>query len=146
MTLSDVAKSSIGLAFSLGIIFAVGAATWRYVILPYRTPPARPTFANDIKSPPPPRPPILAIKASTEPKVKFTPKAVPEAKYQGKVNASSGLVLRAEPAQDSARIGGVDYNSTAYVLRESPDKEWVYIRQDGTKEEGWVRSGNLTRN
>ena len=147
MKLISVAKSSISLAFIAGIVFSVCAATWRYVIVPYRTPPAKPLYINDGKSVAAPSRPMAFLKSEPLAKPRFTPKSiVPEAKYQGKVNASSGLVMRSEPSQESARVGGIDYDASAYVLKESLDQEWVYIRQEGTKEEGWVRAGNLTRN
>lgn len=143
----NVAKSSISLAFIAGIIFSVGAATWRYVIIPYRTLPAKPIYANEGKPVPQANRSAALFADTTLVKPRFTPKPiVPEAKYQGTVNASNGLILRSEPSQESARLGGIDYDATAIVLKESLDKEWVYVRQEGTKDEGWVRAGNLTRN
>jgi hypothetical protein len=147
MRFPDTAKSSVSLAFSAGLILAIGFATWKYVIVPYHTPPQRPKFANDIKSPPKPGVAIATIKPVAFAKAKPTAKATPavDVKYAGKVNASMGLVLRAEPSQAAPSVGGADYNAKISVLKETPDREWVYIRQENTKEIGWVRSGNISR-
>ncbi|MCA6589842.1 MAG: SH3 domain-containing protein [Pseudanabaena sp.] len=146
MRFPETAKSSTSLAFSLGIIVAIVATGWYYVILPFQKHPQRPVFSNDLKSVPAPVPPIMAIKAPTmpQPTVKAKPKAN-DAKYQGKVNASIGLVFRAEPSQGSKSVGGADFNTKVSVIRETPDREWVYVRNESTKEEGWVRSGNITK-
>ena len=151
----SVAKSSIALFFYLGIIAAVIYGAWRYVILPYRTPPAKPMYANDYKksvkkkslafAPPAiqsKKPPKAQPKRDSKPPLKSTL----DAKYQGTVNSGIGLVLRSEPSQDGNKIGGADYNATLSVLKESPDREWVYVRQENTQEEGWIRTGNLNRN
>lgn len=146
MRLTDVAKSSISLAFSTGAIFAIGLATWQYVIEPYSTIPPKPIFTNDLKAPPPKKSPIVAIKAPPPlPKPQATAKPEPEALYKGRVNSDIGLVLRAEPSQESAGVGGADYNAVISVIKESPDKEWLFIRQENTKEQGWIRAGNLNR-
>jgi hypothetical protein len=61
MRIPEVAKSSISLAFSLGVIAAFGVAAWRYIVIPYRSIPPRPTFANEDTSPPPAKSPIVEI-------------------------------------------------------------------------------------
>jgi hypothetical protein len=149
MRFPEVAKSGVSLAFSIGVVTAICAVTWQYILVPYQTHPKRPVFANDLKPVPAPPPPVMAIKVppKTKPTVKPSPTATPtpEAKYKGKVNASIGLVLRAEPSQSAGSVGGADFNAQVSILKETPDKEWVYIRQESTKEEGWVRIGNITK-
>ncbi len=145
----EIARSAIPMAFGVGIIATVTMAAWRYVIVPYRTPPAKPVFANESKSPPAKHPLAAYFKPQEPPKlqVKAAPKPTASpALYQGVVSADIGLVLRAEPDRESPPVGGADYNAEVSVLKESPDGEWVYIRQEDTKEEGWVRAGNLVRN
>ncbi|NUN64136.1 SH3 domain-containing protein [Pseudanabaena biceps] len=146
MRFPETAKSSVSLAFSLGLIAAVVALGWQYVILPYRKSPDRPTFANDLKTMPAPKSPIAAIKIEPipTPTVKAKPKTT-EAKYQGKVNAGIGLVFRADPNQSARNVGGADFNAKVAVIKETPDREWVLVRNESTKEEGWVRSGNITK-
>ncbi|ANV86894.1 SH3 domain-containing protein [Picosynechococcus sp. PCC 7117] len=64
--------------------------------------------------------------------------------YKATVTWSNGLSLRAEPSQDSARLGGVDYNAEVTVLGMSDDQVWQQIRlANGT--EAWVKAGNLQK-
>jgi hypothetical protein len=144
MRIPEVAKSSISLAFSLGVIAAFGVATWRYIVIPYRSIPPRPVFSNEDVSPPPAKNPVVEVVSPEPAKPKVEEKPKDKSLYKGTVNASIGLVLRAEPTQGSDRIGGADYNATVSILKESDDREWVYVRQDSTGEEGWVRVGNVT--
>ena len=145
MRFPETAKSGTSLAFSLGIILAVIAMGWYYVILPFQKTPQRPTFANDFKAAPAPASPVVAIiKPPVMPSPKVKAKA-PEVKYQGRVNASIGLVFRADPSQSAGSIGGADFNTRVAVIRETPDREWVFVRNESTKEEGWVRVGNITK-
>ncbi|MBD2151876.1 SH3 domain-containing protein [Pseudanabaena sp. FACHB-1277] len=146
MRFPETAKSSVSLAFSLGLIAAVVAIAWNYVIVPYRRTPEKPVFSNDFKTVPAPKPLIAEIKIAPipQPTVKATPKPnVP--KNVGRVNASIGLVFRADPSQGSRSVGGADFNDRVSVIKESPDREWVLVRNETTKEEGWVRSGNITK-
>ncbi len=151
----SVAKSSIALVFYLGIIAAVVYGAWRYVIVPYRTPPVKPMYANDYKKTAKKKSLAFASPAAQSKKQAKAPpkqdsksplKSPLDTKYKGTVNSGIGLVLRSQPSQDGNKIGGADYNATLSVLRESPDREWVYVRQEDTQEEGWIRTGNLNRN
>jgi hypothetical protein len=146
MRFPETAKSTTSLAFSLGLIAAIVATGWYYIILPYRKIPQRPSFSNDLKAAPAPKSPIAEIKMPImpQPTVKARPKAN-DAKYQGKVNASIGLVFRADPSQSAKNVGGADFNTKVAVIRETPDREWVYVRNENTKEEGWVRTGNVSK-
>jgi hypothetical protein len=146
MRFPETAKSSTSLVFSLGLIVAIVTTGWYYVILPFHKHPLRPVFSNDLKAAPAPASPIVAIKAPPmpQPTVKAKPKTN-ETKYQGKVNASIGLVFRADPSQASKNVGGADFNTKVSVIREAPDREWVYVRNENTKEEGWIRTGNITK-
>lgn len=146
MRFPETAKSTTSLAFSLGLIAAIVATGWYYIILPYRKIPQKPSFSNDLKAAPVPKSPIAAMKVKpiSQPTVKAKPKAN-EAKYQGKVNASIGLVFRADPNQAAKNVGGADFNAKVAVIRETPDREWIYVRNENTKEEGWVRTGNVTK-
>jgi hypothetical protein len=146
MRFPETAKSSVSLAFSLGLIASVVAMAWYYVIVPYRKTPDRPVFSNDTNIPPAPKPPIAAISVPPIPKPTVKAKPKPNAaKYTGKVNASIGLVFRAEPNQSSRSTGGANFNEPVGVIRESPDREWLFVRNENTKEEGWVRSGNINK-
>ena len=146
MRFPETAKSSISLAFSLGLIAAIMAMAWHYAILPYQKHPQKPAFSNDFKTAPAPTSPIASMKVPPipQPTVKAKPKAT-DAKYQGKVNASIGLVFRADPNQSAKNVGGADFNTKVAVIRETPDRDWVYVRNENTKEEGWVRTGNINK-
>jgi hypothetical protein len=144
MRFPETAKSSTSLAFSLGLIGAIASMGWYYVVMPYRKTPQRPVFSNDLKAAPAPKSPIAEIKVPQMPQPTFKAKPKPtDAKYQGKVNASIGLVFRADPSQSSKNVGGADFNTKVAVIRETPDREWVFVRNEITKEEGWVRTGNI---
>ncbi len=146
MRFPETAKSTTSLAFSLGLIVAIVATGWYYILLPFQRHPQKPAFSNDLKAAPAPVSPIATIKvpAMPQPTVKARPKPT-DAKYLGKVNANIGLVFRAEPSQSSKNIGGADYNTKVAVMKETPDRQWIYVRNEATKEEGWVRFGNITK-
>ena len=146
MRFSETAKSGTSLAFSLGLIGAIVATGWYYIILPYQKHPQKPAFSNDLKAAPLPTSPIASMKVPPmpQPTVKAKPKAT-DAKYQGKVNASIGLVFRADPNQSAKNVGGADFNTKVVVIRETPARDWVYVRNENTKEEGWVRTGNINK-
>jgi hypothetical protein len=147
MRFPETAKSSVSLAFSLGLIASIVASGWYYVILPYRKIPQKPAFANDLKVAPPPKSPIVEIKVQPipQPTVRAKVKTNSDAKYQGKVNASNGLVFRADPTQSAKKIGGADFNTKVAVIKETGDRQWFFVRNEITKEEGWVRGGNITK-
>ncbi|WP_055077031.1 SH3 domain-containing protein [Pseudanabaena sp. 'Roaring Creek'] len=146
MRFPETAKSGTSLAFSLGLIASIIVVGWYYIILPYQRHPQRPTFTNDLKAAPVPTSPIAEIKVPVMPQPTYKAKPKPnDAKYLGKVNASIGLVFRADPSQSAKNVGGADYNTKVAVMRETPDREWVYVRNESTKEEGWVRIGNITK-
>jgi hypothetical protein len=146
MRFPETAKSTTSLAFSLGLILAIVATGWYYIVLPFQRHPQKPAFSNDLKAAPAPVSPIATIKipAMPQPTVKARPKPT-DTKYLGKVNASIGLVFRAEPSQSAKNIGGADYNTKVAVMKETPDRQWVYVRNEATKEEGWVRTGNINK-
>jgi hypothetical protein len=150
-----IAQSAVSVLFYLGVVVAAVYGTWHYIIVPYRTLPARPKYAEDFKKTAPkpriaftaPKEQVAQVQNKRSSKSLTKPtKTLLEAKYKGTVNSGIGLVLRSEPNQAGNKIGGADHNAVVSVLKESPDREWVYIRQESTREEGWVRSGNLNRN
>ncbi len=147
MRLAAITKSTIVFAFIFGMLLASGNTIWRTLIAPYLVPPLRPNFTSQGDN-------LYKDRLANMPVVKFTASPKPKrfipnsstVKYQGKVSVSGGLVLRTEPKQGSGRAGGVEYNAPVSILKETPDKEWVYIQVDSTKEKGWVRSGNIFKN
>ncbi len=70
---------------------------------------------------------------------------LPEGAYRARVVWSNGLSLRAEPTQESERIGGVAYNQEIIVLGLSEDGRWQRVRIPGSNLEGWVKAGNTEK-
>lgn len=145
MKIAKFTKSSIILGFMLGITLSAGMKLWENFIAPYIVPPLRPDFSQVGDTLFQNRPNSLPLAKFTPPPRAFVP-SKSEVKYQGRVNVARGLVLRKEPKAGADRTGGVEYNANVSVLRETPDREWVFLRVDSTKETGWVRSGNIFRN
>ncbi len=74
-----------------------------------------------------------------------TEPAIPENAYFAVVTWPEGLSLRAEPTINSARIGGIAYNTKILILEESSDKKWQRVRLLGNQQEGWVKGGNTEK-
>jgi Bacterial SH3 domain len=140
MRIYAIAKSSVILAFTVGVLTAAGVAIFHYLVSPYLSHPPRPEFQIGKVT----NFPMPLAKFVEKPK-QFIPSS-PDVKYQGTVNAGRGLVLRAEPKPKAARVGGVEYKANVSILKETDDKQWVYIQKQGSKEAGWVRTGNIFRN
>ncbi|AFY73227.1 SH3 domain-containing protein [Synechococcus sp. PCC 7502] len=146
MRLARIIKSTIVFAFILGIILACVHVVWQGLLAPYLVSPSKPMFKNQSDTLYKDRLAMPIVKFSPPPKPQpFKPIAA-DIKYKGKVNVSRGLVLRSEPKPNSNRVGGVEYKADVSVLKETPDKEWVYIQVESSQEKGWVRSGNIFRN
>ncbi|MEG3438433.1 SH3 domain-containing protein [Pannus brasiliensis CCIBt3594] len=64
--------------------------------------------------------------------------------YKARVTWQSGLSLRSEPTSQSARLGGLDYNTSVRIVGTSGDGQWQRVRlSDGR--EGWIKAGNITK-
>jgi hypothetical protein len=144
MRLGAITRFSVTFAFIAGAVFASASLMWQALLAPYLVPPNRPSFTNQTDNLYKDRVVTPVFMPPPQPKP-FVPKPS-EVKYQGQVNVSRGLVLRIEPRQGSKRTGGVEYKAKVSILKETPDKEWVYIRVESSKQIGWVRSGNIFKN
>jgi hypothetical protein len=115
----------------LGGLAAVGWRVWELVV-PMLQAPTIPEFA-------------AARIASPIPRPGGDPKAKPEAKTgsQAKVIEPRGLVMRAEPRFDAARLGGIVVGEQVTILGVSADQGWQQVRRNLNGTEGWVKSGNL---
>jgi hypothetical protein len=144
-TLVEIARASSGLLLSLGMLSAIGIYGWFNLVIPFhQNIPVKPIFANESNKLVPSPPPKFLEKLPESAKSK--PIAIKaDVLFEAKVNSSIGLVLRAEPVAGGKMSGGAEFNARVEVLKETPDRAWVFIRQPVTKEQGWVRSGNLTR-
>jgi hypothetical protein len=161
--LSNLLKFILGVLLAIAVLLGSGLTVALYFINRNSAPP-KPIFANDNPSVRPkntkavdvkikssPSNPDIKTTPSSQPKPspsptpKETPDTLPPGAYQGRVTWPTGLSLRSEPTADAQRVGGVGVKQKVIVLEESGDKKWVKIRVDGTKEEGWVKVGNVER-
>jgi hypothetical protein len=163
MIISNVLKYILGIFLAIVVLIGGGVATALYFMNRTAIAPNKPIFANDspeIKAQAPKTPgasPALTptpVEAQT-PQPNATPtlspdtteskKPLPAGAYNARVTWSKGLSLRAEPKQDSGRVGGVGLNQKIIVLEESEDKVWQKIRLEGSDTEGWVKAGNTQK-
>ncbi|QLE58073.1 SH3 domain-containing protein [Nostoc sp. TCL26-01] len=154
---SGLLKFILGFFLAIAILVGSGVAVALYFMNRTAIPPAKPIYANDspaLKDPNSPEDkttPTSESQASASPSSTpsptptETPDALPKGAYKGRVTWSQGLSLRAEPTQDAERIGGVGFNEKIIVLEENSDKTWVKIRTEDSKQEGWIKIGNIQR-
>jgi hypothetical protein len=142
MNRSGLLKVLSGCLVAIVLILGGGFFVAQYLIGQFTAPPPKPLFANDKKptvapaaiapkpkpSPPPPTPSV-------------TPSPKPtETDYPAIVTLSGGLTIRANPNQQSERVGGVDFDEEVIVLEETPDQEWQRVRVKASNVEGWIKS------
>lgn len=155
--LSGLLKFILGFLLAITVLVGSGVAVALYFMNRTSIPPARPIYANDS--------PAIATPASkkTEPKTTSTPKAVasatptpsatptetpealPPGAYKGRVTWADGVSLRAEAQQEAERVGSVAFNEQVIVLETNQDKSWVKIRTEASKQEGWLKIGNVEK-
>lgn len=158
---SGLLKFILGILLAIAVLVGSGVAVALYFMNRTAIPPAKPIYANDnpVLNVPNPEKTNLKPKAtpkstttanpitspSDTPTEKSTPAELPPGAYSGRVTWSEGLSLRSEPDQDAERVGGVGFNAKIIVLEENADKSWVKIRIEDTKQEGWVKIGNIEK-
>lgn len=153
--ISGLLKFILGFLLAIAVLLGSGVAVALYFMNRTSMPPDKPIYANDspvrttsntpktdVKSTPKPK-----VTTSVNPTPNVTPstEALPPGAYQGRVIWAEGLSLRAEPQQDAERVGSVAFQENIIVLQENQDKKWVKIRTEGSKQEGWVKVGNIER-
>jgi Bacterial SH3 domain len=134
---------TIGL-LTLGIL--TGAAGYYFFVPSITTKPQRPKFAEEGK----PKP---VVKASAKPKKEEEEKPEPEPSqsplppgaYGASVIWETGVSLREEPDNNSGKSGSVGFREKVTVLKTSPDKQWVMVRNSDNSQEGWLKIGNVER-
>ncbi len=158
---SNLLKYILGVFLAIVVLIGGGVATALYFMNRTGIAPTKPIFANDspeIKAQAPKTPGASPAPTPVEaqtPQPNATPtlspdtaeskKPLPAGAYKARVTWSKGLSLRAEPKQDSGRVGGVGLNQKIIVLEETEDKVWQKIRLEGTDTEGWVKAGNTQK-
>ncbi|WP_414579662.1 SH3 domain-containing protein [Anabaena sp. CCY 9402-a] len=154
---SGLLKFILGFLLAIAVLVGSGVAVALYFMNRTAIPPTKPTYANDspalqtsnpqktdLKSTPTPKA-IISPTPSATPTPTESSEALPPGAYQGRVTWSEGLSLRAEPKQDAERVGSVAFKQNIIVLEENQDKKWLKIRIEGSKQEGWVKVGNIER-
>jgi Bacterial SH3 domain len=104
-------------------------------------PPPRPVFENEWSMQPTPSPakkPVKGAKVSS-------PKPQNKVSYLATVSFPSGLSLRSRPQSDATRIGGVGFAEQVEVLETKADAEWIRVRVQSSRLEGWIKAGNIQR-
>lgn len=85
------------------------------------------------------------VEPEPEPEPEPESEDLPEGAYRATVTWDTGLILRAEPTENSDRVGGVAYDQELIILGRSDDNDWDRVRVVGTGQEAWVKAGNVIR-
>lgn len=70
---------------------------------------------------------------------------LPADAYYAVVTWPQGLSLRAEPAINAGKIGGIDFETKIIILEDSADGSWQRVKIPWSQQEGWVKGGNTKR-
>ena len=70
---------------------------------------------------------------------------LPPNAYRATITWPEGLSLRAEPAIDAERVGGIGADATIIILEDSADGKWQRVRLPWNGQEGWVKGGNTKK-
>ncbi|MEL6927845.1 MAG: SH3 domain-containing protein [Cyanobacteria bacterium J06600_6] len=95
----------------------------------------------------------LESNTNSEPEFESRPAVIdppPEAElpanaYRATVTWPQGLSLRAEPALDAERIGGIETKATIFILENSADGKWQRVQLPWNGQTGWVKAGNTKK-
>jgi hypothetical protein len=90
-------------------------------------------------------PPVNSEKPPESESALTTEENIPDGAYYANVTWPEGLSLRAGPDLNTAKIGGIEYNSKILILEESPDKQWQKVQIPESQQEGWVKAGNIEK-
>ncbi|UKP00868.1 SH3 domain-containing protein [Nostoc sp. UHCC 0870] len=152
---SGLLKFILGFLLAIAVLVGSGVAVALYFMNRTAIPPTKPTYANDSPALQTSNPQKTDLNTTPTPNAIMSPtpsatptessEALPPGAYQGRVTWSEGLSLRAEPKQDAERVGSVAFKQNIIVLEENQDKSWLKIRIEGSKQEGWVKAGNIER-
>jgi uncharacterized protein YgiM (DUF1202 family) len=134
----------LGLA-TLGVL--TGSAGYYFFATNLSVKPKRPTFAeeNRPKPKPSPKPSKVAKEEKKEEKPEAKQSPLPPGAYGGSVIWETGVSLRAEPNDNSDKTGSVGFREKVTVLKASPDKLWVQVRNSDNTQEGWLKAGNVEK-
>ncbi len=92
-----------------------------------------------------PTPPPDTKAAKEEKEKEKTEKTLPPGAYGATVMWETGVSLRQEPNDTSAKAGSVGFREKIIVVKENPDKSWIQVRNSDSTAEGWLKAGNVER-
>ncbi len=92
-----------------------------------------------------PPPDTKVAKEEKEKEKEKAEKTLPPGAYGATVMWETGVSLRQEPNDTSAKAGSVGFREKIIVVKESPDKSWVQVRNSDSTAEGWLKTGNVER-
>jgi hypothetical protein len=144
-------KLFLGILLGLATLGALsGAAGYYFFTTNLSVRPKRPTFAEESRPKPVKAKPTPSAKANNkddkekeEPQAKQSP--LPPGAYGASIVWETGVSLREEPSDNSGKTGSVGFREKVTVLKESPDKLWVQVRNSDNTQEGWLKTGNVER-
>jgi hypothetical protein len=127
------------------------SAVYYFMVTNLSAKPTKPAFAEERnpkkaakpvakKTPAAPKPPPEVVKEE-----KKEEKAIPPGAYGATVMWETGVSLRQEASDSSAKVGGVGFREKIIVLQENADKSWVKVRNSDNTAEGWLKAGNVER-
>ncbi len=127
-----------------------GSAVYYFMITNLSAKPSRPAFAEERNpkkavKPAPKKSPAIPTPAPEVAKEKKEEKAIPPGAYGATVMWETGVSLRQEASDSSAKTGGVGFREKIIVLKENADKSWVQVRNSDSTAEGWLKAGNVER-
>ncbi|MEC4984148.1 MAG: SH3 domain-containing protein [Oscillatoria sp. PMC 1068.18] len=141
--LSNIIQLLIGVIIGLTLLTATAGGIGYYFLTKLSAHPAKPVFAEEKKT----ANTADSATESSETAKEAQPKEekLPPGAYKAKVTWSEGLSLRDTPSEDANRIGGIAFEQEIIILKESDDNNWQKVRIPETKEEGWVKAGNVEK-
>ncbi len=172
MLLVNILKYILGFILAMAILAGSGFAAAIYIMNRTSILPEKPIYTNDKASVKAEAEKIKAQKAANDPSKSNAPKSqqqepsksksepqkppqtakspepeestdeLPEGAYKARVTWPQGLSIRQEPSVNAERVGGVAFDRTVIVLKDSQDKAWQQIRVEDNEQEGWVKAGN----
>jgi Bacterial SH3 domain len=153
MSISNVFQFIFGFILGIGVLSGSLAGVAFIVFTQMAAPPPKPEFTQEkeevvettkkvetqevIETQ---TPATSEVEPTPAPKEELEPGA-----YRAIVSWSEGLSLRDRPGLESQRIGGIAYNAEIIILQDSEDKKWQKVRIPDSQQEGWIKTGNVTK-
>jgi Bacterial SH3 domain len=127
------------------------SAVYYFMVTNLSAKPTKPAFAEERNPKKAAKPVVKKTPAVPKPapevakEEKKEEKAIPPGAYGATVMWETGVSLRQEASDSSAKVGGVGFREKIIVLQENADKSWVKVRNSDNTAEGWLKAGNVER-